>query len=131
MRISDWSSDVCSSDLGDGLYDAIECLSTDELVAFSNTGRVYTVAVSSLPSARGDGQPVTSMMEVESGSRITHMIAGAAQQRYVLGTQAGYGFITTLKDLTTRQRAGKKFIQLDDGDEIGRASCRERVCQYG
>src|SRR3546814_4910415 len=81
MRISDWSSDVCSSDL--------------------NTGRVYTVAVSSLPSARGDGQPVTSMMEVESGSRITHMIAGAAQQRYVLGTQ-----------------------------EIGRASCRERVCQY-
>ncbi|AEC19967.1 topoisomerase IV subunit A [Pusillimonas sp. T7-7] len=103
---------------GDGLYDAIECLSTDELVAFSNTGRVYTVAVSSLPSARGDGQPVTSMMEVESGSRITHMIAGAAQQRYVLGTQAGYGFITTLKDLTTRQRAGKQFITLDDGDVL-------------
>src|SRR3546814_7551721 len=46
------------------------------------------------------------------------MIAGAAQQRYVLGTQAGYGFITTLKDLTTRQRAGKQFITLDDGDVL-------------
>src|SRR3546814_18274693 len=41
---------------GDALYDAIECLSTDELVAFSNTGRVYTVAVSSLPSAREIGR---------------------------------------------------------------------------
>ncbi|NYT85763.1 DNA topoisomerase IV subunit A [Pollutimonas harenae] len=103
---------------GDGLYDAIECLSTEELVAFSNTGRVYTVAVSSLPSARGDGQPVTSMIEIESGSRITHMIAGNAQHRYVLGTQSGYGFITTLKDLTTRQRAGKQFMTLDDGDML-------------
>ncbi len=103
---------------GDALYDAIECRSTDELVAFSNTGRVYTVAVSSLPSARGDGQPVTSMMEIEHGTRITHMIAGVAQQRYVIGTKAGYGFITTLKDLTTRQRAGKQFVTLDDDDVL-------------
>src|SRR3546814_5671456 len=54
---------------GDALYDAIECLSTDELVAFSNTGRVYTVAVSSLPSARGEGQPITSMVETRSEER--------------------------------------------------------------
>ncbi|MGB6103737.1 MAG: DNA topoisomerase IV subunit A [Pusillimonas sp.] len=103
---------------GDALYDAIECLSTDDLVAFSTTGRVYTVAVSSLPSARGDGQPVTSMIETEQGARITHMIAGAARQRYVIGTQAGYGFITTLKDLTTRQRAGKQFVTLEQGDAL-------------
>ncbi|MDS1141898.1 DNA topoisomerase IV subunit A [Pusillimonas sp. SM2304] len=103
---------------GDALYDAIECLSTDDLVAFSSTGRVYTVAVSSLPSARGDGQPVTSMIETEQGARITHMIAGRAQQRYVVGTQSGYGFITTLKDLTTRQRAGKQFVTLEKGDTL-------------
>src|SRR5690606_13559346 len=90
---------------GDSLYDAIECLSTDDLVAFSSTGRVYTVAVSSLPSARGDGQPITSMIEMEPGARIVHMVAGNAKQRYVLGTEAGYGFMTSLKDLTTRQRA--------------------------
>jgi len=101
---------------GDGLYDAIECLSTDDLVAFSSTGRVYTVAVAGLPSARGDGQPITSMVEVEPGARITHMIAGPAAQRYVLGTQSGYGFIATQKDLTTRQRSGKNFMALDKGD---------------
>src|SRR5690606_32858916 len=101
---------------GDGLYDAIECLSTDDLVAFSSTGRVYTVAVAGLPSARGDGQPITSMVDVEPGARITHMVAGPAAQRFVLGTQAGYGFITTLKDLTTRQRAGKNFMALEKGD---------------
>ncbi|MGP1613774.1 MAG: DNA gyrase subunit A, partial [Pollutimonas bauzanensis] len=71
---------------GDALYDAIECRSTDELVAFSSSGRVYTVAVAGLPSARGDGQPITTMIDMEPGTRITHMIAGPASQRYVLGT---------------------------------------------
>src|SRR5690606_11017443 len=83
-----------------------------------STGRVYTVAVSSLPSARGDGQPITSMVETEQGARITHMIAGRPQQRYVIGTQAGYGFMTTLKDLTTRQRAGKQIVTLEKGDAL-------------
>lgn len=103
---------------GDALYDAIECLSTDDLVAFSNTGRVYTVAVANLPSARGDGQPVTSMIETEAGARIVHMIAGPAQQRYMIGTQSGYGFMATFKDLTTRQRAGKQFVSLEQGDAL-------------
>jgi topoisomerase-4 subunit A len=101
---------------GDSLYGAIECLSTDDLVAFSDRGRVYTVAVSSLPSARGDGQPVTSMIELEPGAHIVHMVAGDAARRFVLGTRSGYGFIATLGDLTTRQRSGKQFLTLDKGD---------------
>ncbi len=103
---------------GDALYGAIECRSTESLVAFSTTGRVYTVAVSSLPSARGDGQPITSMVDIEPGARIIHMVAGADSQRYVLGTQSGYGFMTSLKDLSTRQRAGKQFVTLDSGDTL-------------
>lgn len=103
---------------GDGLYDTIECRSTDDLVAIADNGRVYAVSVASLPPARGDGQPITSMVEVERGTRIVHMLAGGQQQRYVLGTRAGYGFMTTLKDLTTRQRAGKQFLTLEPGDAI-------------
>ncbi|MBB5217049.1 topoisomerase-4 subunit A [Parapusillimonas granuli] len=103
---------------GDALYDTAECLTTDELVAISNTGRVYTVAVSSLPSARGDGQPITSMIDLEPGARIVHMVAGPAEQRYVLGTRSGYGFIAKHKDLTTRQRAGKQFLSLEGSDTL-------------
>src|SRR5690606_4103469 len=103
---------------GDAMYDAIECRSTDNLVAISNTGRVYTVAVSSLPPARGDGQPVTSMIDLEPGARIVQMVAGAESGRYLVGTRLGYGFITTLKDMTTRQRAGKQFINLEKDDTL-------------
>ncbi|HUH41389.1 MAG TPA: DNA topoisomerase IV subunit A, partial [Castellaniella sp.] len=65
---------------GDALYDAIECRSTDELIALSSTGRSYAIAVSGLPSARGDGQPVTSMVSLEPGARVVHMVAGAADR---------------------------------------------------
>src|SRR3546814_2217772 len=103
---------------GDALYDAIECRSTDELIALSNTGRVYTVAVASLPSARGDGQPVTSMVGIEPGARIVHMVAGPAAQRLVLGVRGAYGFMTRIGDMSTRQHAGKQFVTLDKGDVL-------------
>lgn len=103
---------------GDTLYGTLECRSTDDLIAFSDSGRVYTVAVANLPSARGDGQPITSMVDIEAGTLIVHMVAGSASQAYMLGTQAGYGFITTLKDLSTRQRAGKQFVTLDQDDVL-------------
>jgi topoisomerase-4 subunit A len=103
---------------GDALYDAIECRSTQELMALSNTGRSYSIAVASLPSARGDGQPVTSMVGLEPGSRIVHMLAGAADRRVLLGVASGYGFLARIGDLSTRQHAGKQFITLDKGDTL-------------
>jgi len=103
---------------GDGLYDALECRSTDSLIAFSDSGRAYTVAVSGLPSGRGDGQPVTAMVDVEPGAHIVHMVAGPDEQRYVLGTQSGYGFMTALKHLASRQRAGKSFINVAGGETL-------------
>lgn len=102
--------------MGDALYDAIECRSTESLIAFSSTGRVYTVPVSALPSARGDGQPITAMVDIEQGSRVAHMVAGPDAQRYFVATQSGYGFIASLKDMSTRQRAGKQFVTLEDKD---------------
>jgi topoisomerase-4 subunit A len=103
---------------GDALYDAIECRSIDDLIAFSSHGRVYTVPVSILPSARGDGQPITSIIDIEPGARIIHTIAGAGEQRYALAASGGYGFITRFKCLATRQRAGKQFINLGTGDAL-------------
>lgn len=103
---------------GDALYDAIECRSTQELMALSNTGRSYSIAVASLPSARGDGQPVTAMISLEPGSRIVHMLAGEPDRRVLLGVASGYGFLARIGDLSTRQHAGKQFITLDKGDKL-------------
>src|SRR5690606_16072550 len=90
---------------GDRLYDALECRSTTDLVALGRDGRVYTVPVSSLPSARGDGQPITSMIEVSPAAPIEHMMAAPGDQRYVLAASDGYGFIASHADMNTRQRA--------------------------
>lgn len=103
---------------GDAIYDAIECRSTNSLVALANTGRVYTVAVANLPSARGDGQPITSMIDIESGARIVHMLAGPSARQYVVGIRSGYGFLTSHDNMTSRQRAGKQFISLEAGDVL-------------
>lgn len=104
--------------IGDRLYAAIECLTTHYLVALADNGRVHTVAVADLPSARGDGQPVTALTDLEPGSRVVHMVAGAPGQHYLLGTQQGYGFRVTLENMMSRQRSGKQFISLGAEDRL-------------
>lgn len=103
---------------GDTLYDTVECRSTQELIALSSTGRSYCVAVANLPSSRGDGQPISSMVSLESGSRIVHMLVPVPSQRLLLGVASGYGFLATAGDLTTRQHAGKQFVAVDKGDAL-------------
>jgi topoisomerase-4 subunit A len=103
---------------GDGLYGTLECRTTQDLAALSSTGRTYSVAVANLPSARGDGQPITAMIDLEPGSRIVHVMAGAADDRLLLGTASGYGFLARVGDLATRQRAGKQFVTVERGDTL-------------
>ncbi|MGL4574944.1 MAG: DNA gyrase subunit A, partial [Burkholderiaceae bacterium] len=102
---------------GDALYGVFECSTLDTLVVLSNTGRAYSVPVSSLPSARGDGAPVTTLIELEPGARVAHMIAGHGDTALLMASKNGMGFGTRLSDMVTRQRAGKAFFNLDEGDE--------------
>jgi topoisomerase IV subunit A len=102
---------------GDGLYDAFECRTVDHLVALGSNGRVYSVPVSLLPSARGDGAPVTSLIELESGSRLLAYTAGAADVPLLLATTAGRGFACRIGDLLSRQRGGKQYLDVDEGVE--------------
>jgi topoisomerase-4 subunit A len=103
---------------GDDLYGAFECRTTDTLIALGDNGRAYTVAVAALPPARGDGQPVTTMIDLASGARIVHMIAAAPDTRWLFATRGGYGFIAKLSDMASRQRGGKQFVTLEDGDAL-------------
>jgi topoisomerase-4 subunit A len=102
---------------GDALYGVFECRTVDSLLAFGSNGRVYSVPVAQLPGARGDGQPVTSFVDLEPGTRLLHYFAGAADEVLLLATSGGFGFTAQLASMVSRQRAGKSFITIDEGSE--------------
>ncbi len=102
---------------GDALYGAFACRTVDHLVAIGSNGRCYTIPVANLPSARGDGLPATAMIELEAGTRLVGYVAGAAATPLVLATSAGMGFACQIGDLLSRQKAGKQFLNLDEGAE--------------
>ena len=101
---------------GDAFYGAFEVKTTDTLFALGSSGRVHSVPVSSLPSARGDGVPITTLVELEPGVRIEHLIAAAADEGVLLSTRGGQGLIAQAADLMGRNRAGRQFLTLDEGD---------------
>ena len=102
---------------GDALLHAIECKTTDHAVLLGASGRVFSVDVSLLPTGRGDGVPVNSL--VNSGSdAIVWMGAGNPDQAFILHTTGGQGFICKLGDMVTRLKAGKEFLTVPDGARV-------------
>jgi topoisomerase IV subunit A len=110
---------------GDDLYGTFECRTVDTLLAFGSKGRVYSVAVSLLPGARGDGQPITTLIELESGTSILHYFAGAASAQLLVSASGGYGFIASVENMISRQKAGKAFISCGDGETVCKPSVLE------
>ncbi|MGH6648294.1 DNA topoisomerase IV subunit A [Aquabacterium sp.] len=103
---------------GDGLYGTMECRTVDPMIVIGSNGRVYSLQVSALPGARGDGSPITSMIELESGTQPVHYLAGAVDQTLLLANTGGFGLLAKMGDLITRQKGGKGFLTLDDGDFV-------------
>jgi topoisomerase-4 subunit A len=103
---------------GDALYGAFECRSVDTLLAFGSNGRLYSVPVASLPGARGDGQPVTTLIELESGTQLVHFFAGPSAALLLLANSGGYGFLATVEHMISRQKAGKAFMSLGEGETV-------------
>ena len=98
---------------GDDLHGAFECRTIDHAILFGSNGRVYSVAVGTLPGARGDGVPVTTLIDLEAGTRIVHMLAGAAEQIALLASTNGYGFVCRVADMLSRTKGGKVFLKMD------------------
>jgi len=111
---------------GDALYEAFECRTVDTLLVFGTAKdksvRVYTVPVASLPGGRGDGQPVTTLIDLESGTHVQHFFAGPAGASLLLANTGGYGFIASVDNMMSRQRAGKAFIDVGEGEGLCRPS---------
>ena len=101
---------------GDALSGMIETRSTYPLVFLDSNGRAYSIQASDAPTGRGDGVPVTSLIELQDGAKLCHMLSGDPETKYIFAGEAGYGFYTALKNLVARPRAGKAFLSLDVGE---------------
>jgi len=108
---------------GDGLYGTFECRTVDQLIVFGSNGRVYSVPVASLPGGRGDGQPVTTLIELETGTQLLHYFAGPPQAQLLLASSGGYGFLALVENLVSRQKGGKAFVTLGEGETLCVPSC--------
>ncbi len=103
---------------GDGLHGTFECRSIDPLIVLGSNGRVYSVPVSSLPGGRGDGQPITTLIELESGTQPQFYWAGAASTTLLLSGSGGYGLLAQLEHMISRNKAGKAFFTLPEGETL-------------
>ena len=107
---------------GDGLYGTFECRTVDQLLVFGSNGRVYSVAVASLPGARGDGQPITTLIDLEAGTQPLHYFAGPAGAALLLSGSGGYGFVARVEHMLSRNKSGKAFISIGAGEQVCRPS---------
>jgi topoisomerase-4 subunit A len=85
------------------------------LVALDSTGRTYAVPAHKLPSARGQGEPLTSQLTPSAGAGFTGVMMGAEEDMYVLVSDAGYGFVCRLSDMLTKNRKGKATLSVPAG----------------
>jgi len=87
-------------------------------ILLDSTGRTYALAVHTLPSARGQGEPISGRLNPQSGSAFEGLLMGAAEQRLLLASDAGYGFVTKMSDLYTKNKSGKTMLSLPKGGRV-------------
>ena len=103
---------------GDGLLRTAEGRNNQTLILLGSQGRSYQLSAHNLPTARGQGEPVSGRLDLGDRERINDVLLGETEARYLLASDAGYGFIARLGELATRQRAGKACLTLPSGAEV-------------
>ena len=108
---------------GDGFKMSVCGRSNQAAVILDSTGRSYTISTHNLPSARGQGEPVTGRINPPSGATFEGLMMGNPDQLYLLASDAGYGFVAKLSDLQSKNRAGKAALSLPKGGEVLQPAC--------
>lgn len=101
---------------GDGFLAAAYGRSNQQLVLLDNTGRTYSLPANTLPSARGQGEPLTGKLSLPSGGRFINILLGKDSDVYLLSSAEGYGFICSFEAMQSRNKAGK--VTLTAGDQV-------------
>lgn len=103
---------------GDGLLIAVRGRSTQQVAFLDSTGRSYSSAAHTLPSARGNGEPLTGRFAPPPGASFQAMATGDNDTRFVLASSHGYGFVAKFENLTGRNKAGKAMLSLTPGSTV-------------
>ena len=103
---------------GDSWKASAKGKSNQPVVFIDTTGRSYAIDPITLPSARGQGEPLTGKLTLPPGATVEHMLMESDDQKLLMASDAGYGFVCTFNDLVARNRAGKALITLPDNAHV-------------
>ncbi|MCY9845039.1 DNA topoisomerase IV subunit A [Vibrio caribbeanicus] len=92
--------------------------SSQPVVLLGSDGRSYSLESHSLPSARSQGEPITGRLNISSGSNIRHLVMGEEEQLWLVGSDAGYGFVCKGSDLLSKSKSGKALVNLPESSEV-------------
>ncbi|MEX0958532.1 MAG: DNA topoisomerase IV subunit A [Burkholderiales bacterium] len=101
---------------GDELLALLKIRTVDPVIFLDSKGRTYTVETSQLPSARGDGVPASSLVDVQDGAHIMYCLAGKPDTKVIVASTGGYGFLSKIGDMVSNRRAGREFMSVDAGE---------------
>jgi topoisomerase-4 subunit A len=98
---------------GDAVLAVIETRTVHPIIILDTHGRVYTIRASDVPGGRGDGVPVTTLIELPVGAKVAQAIASGSDRKVLVAGSGGYGFVAPLEDMVSRVKAGKAFMTLE------------------
>jgi topoisomerase-4 subunit A len=102
---------------GDGPLAILETRTVHPVVVLDTTGRAYTIRAADIPGGRGDGVPVTTLIELSPGAKVAQAISGVPGQKFLVAGTGGYGFVAAIDDMVSRQRGGKTFMTMEPNEE--------------
>lgn len=102
---------------GDAMHTAVQTRTVRSIFIMDTKGRVYEVDASQVPTGRGDGAPLSTLLDMQAGAQLHSVLAGGDDDWYLFGGTYGYGFLAPLKSLRSQKRAGKVFLKLQDDVE--------------
>ena len=92
--------------------------SNQQAIFLASNGRSYSIPAHTLPSARGFGEPLTGRVKTADGASFVAAMMGDAEDRYLLSTTAGYGFVVKVEEMISRNKSGKALLTVPDGASI-------------
>lgn len=103
---------------GDSYFCSVQGKTNDHLIAIDSFGKTYALSANTLPSARGYGEPVSSMLNPAPGAFFRGLMMASEESEYLVCSDAGYGFVGKIADFTTRNKAGKATFKVDSDSQV-------------